>query len=129
FGSVVGHNLAQDGLPGLGSVADAVIDAGGEAMGGTISTVGNIGRDASERLGELNLNNLGSTIRQGADTVRDLADNGSELLDGLADSGRDYAGGDRVEGALGAVGDVADFAIDSVGDVADGVVGLAGDTA
>lgn len=128
FGNGVRFNLDQDGFPILGQAADAVIDAGGELLGGTISTVGNIGRDGSERLGELNLNNLGSAIRQGQDMVGDLVDNGSELVDGLAESARDFAGGDRVEGAFQGLGDVADFAIDSVGDIADTGVGLVGDT-
>ncbi len=127
FGNGVRFNLDQDGFPILGQMADALIDTAGDVLGGTISTVGNIGDDVGSRIGEFNVNTLGSALRQGGDFVGDVVDNGSELVSGLADSGREFIGGDRVEGALDAVGDVADFAVDTVGDLADGLVGLAGD--
>ncbi|MEN1961267.1 hypothetical protein WCE41_13220 [Luteimonas sp. MJ246] len=129
LGDFANDALSAGGRPILGWAIDQALDAGGDIAGGTIGVLGNIGRDGLERVGEYNLNQLGSVIRQGQDVVGDLRDNGAEMIDGIGDAGREaFANGDNVDGTAQVVGDVLDFAVDSVGDLADGALGLVGDT-
>ncbi|GGK16399.1 DUF2974 domain-containing protein [Luteimonas terricola] len=128
IGDLAGDLLTAGGRPGLGWATDQLLDVGGDVLGETISVVGNVGRDGLERLGEYNLNQLGSVIRQGQDVVGDLWSNGSEMVDGFGQAGSEFAQGDNVDGVAQVIGDVLDFGIDSVGDIADGALGLVGDT-
>lgn len=127
-GDLANRVLTLGGYPVAGWAADRLLDAGGDVLDGTISVVGNIGRDGLERFGELNLNQLGSTIRQTQELAGGLFDNGAELVDGVASAGGTFADGRYVDGTAEVTGDVLDFAIDSVGDIADGAIGLLGDT-
>ena len=128
IGDFANDLLTAGGRPGLGLAADVLLDAGGDVLGTTIGVVGNVGRDGLERLGEYNLNQLGSVIRQGQDVVGDLWSTGSEMIDGFTEAGSEFAQGDNVDGVAQVLGDVLDFGIDSVGDIADGALGLVGDT-
>ncbi len=129
LGDLANRFFTATGDPAVGWAADRLLDAGGDLLGGTIGVGGNILRDGMERVGELNLNQLGSVIRQGENVVGDLWSNGAEMVDGFGDTGSGaFADGKLVEGGLEVVGDVLDFAVDSVGDLADGALGLIGDT-
>ncbi len=128
LGDLANDLLSAGGRPGLGWAVDGLLDAGGNVLDTGISVLGNIGIDGLERYGEFNLNQLGSVIRQGQEVVGDIAGNGSELADGLAQAGQEFLQGDYVDGVAQGLGDVLDFGIDSAGSLVDGAIGLVGDT-
>lgn len=128
LGDVANGLLTAGGEPLLGTAADWLLDKGGDLLDTGIGVAGNIGIDGLERIGEFNLNQLGSAIRQGQELVGDVAGNGSEMVDGLKQAGQEFLQGDYVDGTAQALGDVLDFGIDTAGNVVDGALGFVGDT-
>lgn len=129
LGDIANGLLTAGGEPVLGWAVDGLLDGAGDVLDGVISVGGNIAIDGIERVGEFNLNQLGSTIRQGQELYGDIAGNVSETAEGLAQAGQEFLEGDYVDGTAQALGDLLDFGLDSAGSIADGVIGLAGDTA
>lgn len=129
-GDLLGGLLTAGGHSTLGGIVDGGLDLLGNVAEPVIGFTGNVGRDALERYGEFNLNQLGSLARQGTDLYNDVRGNVGETVDGISDAVRnEYGNGDYVEGTFDIVGDVLDGSIDSIGDAASGVIGYAGDTA
>ncbi|HEY4531304.1 MAG TPA: Mbeg1-like protein [Luteimonas sp.] len=128
LGDFAGLVLAAGGRPALGETVDGLLDAGGDVIDTGVSVLGNVGIDGLERVGEFNLNQLGSVLRQGGEVVDSIRGNGSEMLSGLSDAGQEYLQGDYVDGTAQALGDVLDFGLDTAGSLADGALGLVGDT-
>jgi hypothetical protein len=129
-GDLLGGLLTAGGHPVLGGLVDGGLDLAGNVAEPVIGFTGNVGRDALERYGEFNLNQLGNLARQGTDLYNDVRGNVGETVDGISEAvTNEYGNGDYVEGTFDIVGDVLDGGIDTIGDAASGVIGYAGDTA
>lgn len=128
LGDLLGGVLDAGGRPILGSIVDGGLDLVGDGAEAAIGFGGNVARDAVERYGEWQLNNIGAVARQGADLFNDVRGNVSETADGISEAVREqYGNGDYIEGTADIAGEVLDAGIDTAGDAAAGVIGLAGD--
>src|SRR5690606_30615334 len=97
-GDLLGGVLDAGGHPLLGDIVDGGLDLAGDVAEPVIGFTGNVARDALERYGEFNLNQLGNVARHGYDLYEDARGNVSEAADGISEAiTNEYGNGDYVE--------------------------------